>query len=455
MKEKLLRIVRALLPEDAYRRLLATYHLWLAYLGAFFYGYPSRKLFVIAVTGTKGKSSTVEIIRAMLREAGYKTAAASTIQFCIGDQCEPNLYKMTMVGRFFLQKFLRQAVDEGASHAVIEMTSEGAAQFRHKAIELDALVFTNLAPEHLESHGGMERYAAAKLSIAEHLAQSPKRPRIIVANADDAYGAQFLATQVEVRAPFSLADAAPYTADENGARFFWRGQLWNAPLPGVFSLKNILAALALGEALGLPQETMRRALEKTSVIAGRAQRIERGQSFTVIVDYAHTPDSLRALYETFGTSTAALVAAAPAPHRKKAKSPADAGEKNAARSKRRICVLGSTGGGRDTWKRPAMGAIADEFCDLAFITDEDPYDEDPRQIIDAIAQGFSRVTPRIIMDRREAMAAAFREARAGDVVLITGKGTDPYIMRAGGTREPWSDKRVAEEELDVLLTTKA
>src|SRR3989344_8143015 len=167
------------------KKLLNLYHLGWAYMGAMWYRFPSKKLFVIAVTGTKGKSTVADLIRAILHEAGHKVALASTIRFAIAEDSEPNLFKMTMPGRSYLQQFLRKAVDAHCTHAVIEMTSEGAAQFRHRGIALDALVFTNLQPEHLESHGGMEQYALAKLSLAKHLESSPKRPRYIVANIDD------------------------------------------------------------------------------------------------------------------------------------------------------------------------------------------------------------------------------------------------------------------------------
>ncbi len=403
------------------KQLLSFYHLAFAHFGALRWGYPSRKLFVIAVTGTKGKSSTSELIRAILTEAGYKVALASTIRFAIGEESEPNLFKMTMPGRGFLQRFLRRAVNEGATHAVIEMSSEGAKQFRHKGIELDALVFTNLAPEHLESHGSIEAYAAAKLSLAQHLAESPKRPRYIIANADDKYGQAFLETPVEVRIPFFLKDAEPYTVDDTGVRFVYRGgSLFTAPLPGLFSLKNILAALTLCDAMNIPRQTMQSAIQHMLPIAGRAERVERGQNFSVIVDYAHTPDSLRALFETY-------------------------------QHRRIIAVMGSTGGGRDQWKRPEMGKIADELCHYIILANEDPYDEDPLDIVEAIAQGFTKHKPHIILNRRMAIREALREAKEGDVVLLTGKGTDPCICGPAGTREPWSDKRVAEEELDKLL----
>ncbi len=412
--------MRRLIPK----KLLSLYHLAFALLGARWYGNPSAQLFVVGVTGTKGKSSVSELVRTLFAGAGYKTALASTIHFRIGDDIEPNLYKMTMPGRARLQKFLRKALDAGCTHAVIEMTSEGAAQFRHKGIELDALIFTNLQPEHIESHGSMEAYAAAKLSLAQHLADSSKRPRIIVANAEDAYGPAFLAVPVEVKVPFSLKDAEPYSVDDTSVRFVYQREVFSVPLPGLFNLRNVLAALGLGSALGIDIKVMKKALERVGPIKGRVERVEVGQDFAVIVDYAHTPDSLKALFETFRSSNP---------------------------DHRIIVVMGSTGGGRDQWKRPQMGRIADEYCDVAILANEDPYDEDPNKILGDIAKGFSEHQPHIIFDRREAIREALKQACPGDVVLLTGKGTDPYIMGPHGTKEPWSDRRVAQEELHILL----
>lgn len=387
--------------------------------GAVVYGNPSYKLTVIGVTGTKGKSTTTELIAAVLRADGHKVAVASTIHFVIDDKEEPNLFKMTMPGRAYLQKFMARAVGQGCTHAVIEMSSEGAKQLRHLGIEMDALVFTNLQPEHLESHGGMEQYARAKLELAHAVSHSSKRPRIIVANVDDAYGERFLAVDVDTKAPYSLKDASTYTADERSVRFMWRSVLFTVPLPGLFNLYNCLAALTLGEALGITPETMRKGLEHIGVIRGRQERVEKGQPFDVIVDYAHTPDSLRALMEAY-------------------------------KPKRLLCIIGSTGGGRDTWNRPEKGKIAAEYCDVSILANEDPYDEDPQEILNQIAKGFTNRPPVIILDRRAAIAAALTEANKDDVVLITGKGTDPYIMGPRGTKEPWSDRRVAEEELAKL-----
>jgi len=418
-------LVKKLIPTP----LLERYHYALAVLGSLVYRNPSHKLMVIAVTGTKGKSTVVELIRAILTEAGHTTAVASTIRFAIGGESEPNLFKMTMPGRFYLQKFLRRAVAAGATHAVIEMTSEGARQHRHVGIELNALVFLNLQREHIESHGSMEKYAEAKLSLVRHLEASPKRPRLIIANADDKWAKRFLETDVEVRAPFSLKDAEPYTADDKNVRFVWRrGELFAVPLPGLFNLYNMLAAITLCSDLGVPLQTIKKALEHIGPIPGRAERVEKGQRFAVVVDYAHTPDSLRALYETYKES-------------------------------RIIAVLGSTGGGRDTWKRPEMGKLADEHAAVAILTNEDPYDEDPQKIVQEIAKGFSKKKPHVILNRRAAIKEALKEAltlrhaqgnQSGIAVLITGKGTDPYIMGPHGTKESWSDKKVVEEELAKL-----
>lgn len=409
------RFIRSLLPAPV----LGAYHLSLAYAGALYYRFPSRSLTVIAVTGTKGKSSTVELIAEILRAAGHRTASASTIQFRIGEEVERNLFKMTMPGRFFLQGFLRRAVAAGCTHAVVEMTSEGARQYRHRCVSLNALVFTNLAPEHIESHGSFEAYAAAKLSLARAVADSSKRPRLLIANTDDAYGEKFLDFPVEVAAGYSLKDAEPYNTDDRSVRFVWRGELFSVPLPGQFNLYNCLAALTLGEALHIPRSTMKKALERVHRIAGRAERIEQGQPFDVVVDYAHTMESLRALYDTFNT-------------------------------KRIIAVIGATGGGRDTKKRAERGALAEEYAALTFITNEDPYDEDPQKILEDLAAGFTHKKPQLFLDRRAAIREALKAAHAGDAVLLTGKGTDPYIMRANGAKEVWSDAQVAKEELQKL-----
>lgn len=417
--ENILRIIKKFIPHNIFSFFQPVYHYLFAFCAAVVYRFPSRSIKVVAITGTKGKTSTAEIVNALLEEAGYRTALAGTLRFKIGDIEERNLYKMTIPGRFFVQHFLRRAVNAKCDWVIIEMTSEGARQFRHKFIDFDAFIFTNLSPEHIESHGSFENYKDAKLSIARALARSPKRPRIIVANADDQYSNEFLAVDADTKTTYSLKDAEPYTLEKDSTTFNFMGEALSAHLSGAFNLSNMLAGISFARTVGIAPEVIRRTLEKFHGIRGRVERVNAGQNFDVIVDYAHTTDSLEKVYEVFQDS-------------------------------RKICVLGGTGGGRDTWKRPAMGTIASAHCDEIILTNEDPYDEDPQKIVSEILAGIEGGQAEIIMDRREAIARALALAKTGDAVIITGKGTDPYIMEANGKKTPWDDATVAREELVKL-----
>ncbi len=409
--------LKRIVPKGIVKRLRKPYHFLLALVAAIAYGFPAKKLVVIGVTGTKGKSSVSDMLYATLKENGYRVAVASTIRFAINDVSEPNLFKMTMPGRGFIQHFLARAVKAGCTHAIVEITSESTRDFRHLFLFLNALVFTNLQKEHIESHGSFENYAAAKFKIGKALARSSKRPRAIIANSDDAASTPYLGLPVETKLPFSYADVEWVSLEPGRASFTYKNTDFSLQLPGSFSIMNALAVISAASFVGAPLAGIRSALAGLTRIPGRTERIDMGQSFNAVVDYAHTPDSLSALY--------------------------------AAYPGRKICVLGNTGGGRDTWKRPEMGRIADEACAEVILTDEDPYDEEPSAILTAMATGMAR-TPRIILDRREAIRTALSLAQAGDTVLLTGKGTDPYICRAHGTKEPWSDATVVREELAQL-----
>jgi len=399
--------------------LLSFYHLCLALLGALLCGFPSRRLLVIGVTGTKGKSSTTEMLNAIFEEAGYETALLNSIRIKIGHDSKANEMRMSMPGRFYIQRFLSRALRRGCRVAILEMTSEGARFHRERGIVMDALVFTNLAPEHIESHGSFEAYENAKFLLGLQLARSSKRPRIIVANADDAHAKRYLELPVEKQLPYSLSSDSSHAANENGGHFKFDGVDIALHLPGDFSLQNALAAASVAGALDIPTATIKSALEKITIIPGRAERIEAGQNFVVVVDYAHTPESLKALYDAYA-------------------------------SVRKICVMGATGGGRDKWKRPVMGKVAADNCDVVILTNEDPYDEDPRRIVEGLASGMEK-RPEIVMDRREAIARGISLAKPGDAVLITGKGTDPNIAGPRGTKQIWSDAKVAREEIERHL----
>ncbi len=410
MLENTLSKIRRYIPVKIFSFFQPIYHYKLAFLAACIYRFPSRKIKVIGVTGTKGKSTTIEIINAILEEAGYTTALSNTIRYKIGNESTDNKFKMSMPGRFFVQRLIRKAISKKCDYVILEMTSQGTLQYRHKFIELNALVFTNLSPEHIEAHGSYEKYRDAKLEIAKELSRSNKRPRIIISNSDDKESEKFLAFDVEIKKTFNIRDEIPYT-----------------PLLGEFNKYNILAGITLARILDVKEGVIKKAISNLKVIPGRVQFIDCGQDFTVIVDYAHTADSLEKLYQIF--------------------------DKKNLMSKN-ICVLGGTGGGRDTWKRKEMGRIADAYCDEIILTDEDPYDEDPNKIVADVARGIIKQSPKIIMNRREAIAEAINSAKIGDTVLITGKGTDPYIMGPNGKKIPWSDAEVAREEIRKMTQKK-
>lgn len=412
------RILKKIVPEKLVQMFRPLYHRILTFLMALAYGFPARKLTVIGVTGTKGKSTTAEMLFAILRAAGYTTALISTIRFAIEDASEPNRYKMTLQGRGFAQAFMRRALNAGCTHLVIEITSESVLQYRNLFLNLDGLAVTNIQKEHIESHGSFEKYVAAKQAIVDTLIRSPKENKVLVTNEDIPESRAFLASKHVTAIGFSAHELQRLSTTEHGSDFIYGDTHFSLPLSGNFNAINALAAIKFCEALHIPLQTASNALATLLVVRGRVEHIEMGQDFLVIVDYAHTPDSLQALYDAF-------------PKQKK------------------ICVLGNTGGGRDTWKRPIMGRIADESCEKVILTNEDPYDEDPRTILDAMTKDMKRA-PEIIMDRREAIRAALRAARTGDAVLISGKGTDPFIMSARGKKIPWSDAQVTREELGNL-----
>lgn len=405
MLDKTLSFIRQFIPKGIYSFFQPAYHYTLSVLGAIIYRFPGKEINIIAVTGTKGKSTTVEIINAILEQAKYKTAVSNTIRFKIGDDTKPNMYKMSMPGRFFIQKFLRDAVNAKCDFVVMEITSQGVLNFRHKFLNLNSLVFTNLSPEHIESHGSYENYRDAKLDITYELSRSNKRPRILVVNGDDKESEKFLKYDAEKKVKFYINNNV------------------QTPLLGEFNKYNVSGAYELCKELGIKEETIKQAISKFNEVSGRVQFIKANQDFDVIVDYAHTTDSLEKLYKTFG-------------------------------DRNKIAVLGGTGGGRDIWKRSEMGKIADKYCKYIVLTNEDPYDEDPEKIINDVAKGIINQKPTVIMDRRLAIRDALLHAKKGDLVLITGKGTDPYIMGPNGKNTPWSDAKIAKEEIEYILNNK-
>ncbi|MDD5527275.1 MAG: UDP-N-acetylmuramoyl-L-alanyl-D-glutamate--2,6-diaminopimelate ligase [Candidatus Omnitrophica bacterium] len=419
LKQLIKTAIKRVLPKSA----IGAYHLVLTWAGAVWFWFPSRKIKVIGVTGTNGKSTTAMMIATILSRAGFKTAVSSSIEFRIGDRVWKNRSRMTMPGRFALQKFLRRAADENCRYAVVEVSSEGIAQHRHRFIRFEAAALTNLTPEHIESHGGFDNYRAAKGKFFAACRN------IHVINGDDPNCEFFAAFPAARRYVYGIrhsfsdrisaekVTAAKVDLFPAGSSFESEGLAFKLRLPGEFNIYNALAAIAVARSQGVPPEACRAALESIGTIPGRMEKVFAGD-FEVLVDYAVTPDSLEKAYETARRGLAGKL----------------------------ICVLGACGGGRDRWKRPAMGHLAQEYCDRIFITSEDPYDEDPERIIQEIADAAADA--RRITDRKEAIHRALKAAERGDRVIITGKGCEDSMCLAGGRKIPWSDKDIVLEYLE-------
>ena len=406
--------------------MLTLYHRTLSWSAALWYGNPSKKMVVIGVTGTSGKTTTSYLIAYALEARGDKTGMLTTALFKVGDQLWENRTKMTMLGRFQTQRWLRKMYRAGCGYAIIEASSQGIAQYRHEHIAFDIVVLTNLWPEHVEAHGGFENYKRAKIALFEYVAALPRKviqgvtiPRVEILNGTNEYAPDFVKDGfdrvVRLGVPPYAAEQVQTTLD--GSLFMMNGINVALRLPGITNVENALATLAVADALGFSSNETTRMLAVIPGLPGRYEQIAEGQSFRVIVDFAFEPVAVTKLYE--------LV--------------------NATSHDRIIHVLGSCGGGRDAARRPILGRIAGEQADIIIVTNEDPYDDDPREIIDQVAAGAVAAGKRDdldlfrIDDRHQAIRRAIELAQGNDLVLITGKGSEPVMAVAGGRKIPWSD----------------
>lgn len=404
-KQKALNATRDAIPGPMFRLMQPFYHLFMAIAAAFLYGNPSASMKVIGVTGTKGKSTTCLMIAKIFEDQGKAVAMIGSLGYKIKDKEWPNTLKMTMPGRFKLQKFLSEAKRAGCEYVAIEVTSEGIVQKRLQGVTIDCAVFTNLHKEHIEAHDGFENYMEAKKMLFK------KTPNIHIINADNKYAQEFMAIPAKQRFTFGLQQG-----DINQQTLGL-----NPKLAGEFNVYNGLAAISVAHAYGLDIATAQATVESLASVPGRMEYVEVGQPFEVVIDYAHTPESLEGVYQTLKLGAGKLIG-----------------------------VLGAAGGGRDHWKRPVFGEIAARYCDEIILTNEDPYDEDPEQILRDIEQGIQPTElnkVKAIIDRAGAIATAVEDAQAGDTIVITGKGSETSIAMAGGKRIPWSDKEVVKEIL--------
>ncbi|MEW6617015.1 MAG: UDP-N-acetylmuramyl-tripeptide synthetase [Patescibacteria group bacterium] len=436
-------MIKKLIRKITPKFLISWYHLILAYVGACFYGFPSKKMIVIGVLGTRGKTTVANLIWSCFTAAGYKTGLTGTANIRIGDEERMNPYHMTMPGRFTLQRLLKEMYDKGCRCVVVETPSEGVEQWRHKGIAYDAAVMTTLYPEYLAVHNwSFERCKDMDEKIFEILHLQPRKKigeknisKVIVVNNEIEEKERFLKHKSDIKVTYAIhggADIVPEKINISSSQvsFSISGVVYTLGILGDFNVGNALAAIATVSAYGVSNEAIQNGLQNIRLVPGRMEKIDEGQKFSVFVDYAHDAVSIEA----------ALLSI-----------------KNLKKEKEGnvIVLLGGQGGGRDKKKRPIMGQIAAQMADYVVITNEDPYQDDPVQIMEEVARGSEdagKIRGKdlfVINDRREGIKKALSLATSGDAVLIAGKGAEQSMEVKEG-QIPWDDRVVVKEELKLL-----
>ncbi len=430
------KLIRSFLPQTFIDR----WHALQAWLAAAFCGFPARKLSIIGITGTDGKTSVSHYVTQLLHDADFRVGMLTTVAISIRGKRTLNKTKMTTLTPFALHRYLKAMVDAGCTHAVVETTSHALSQHRVDGIYYDVVVFTNLSHEHLDYHKTMTDYQKAKELLFA------RNPKIAIVNADDPAAPDFLRYPASQKFTFGILDqlrpkGLPLEPDiaahklkmtSHGSEFHLTSPFgeedFTIPIPGRFTIANALAAISVASSLGVNLPSIKHSLAQLQPVEGRLEHINEGQSFDIIVDFAHTPNGLQQVYSTLRPMVKGKL----------------------------IAVLGAAGN-RDKSKRPILGALAGQFADYIIITNEDPGTEDPRTIIDAVAAGVPRGRPNPeeakkgeghwwwrVTDRREAIQKAISLAGAGDLVLITGKGGE-HVMAIGDKLIPWNDARIVRD----------
>ena len=439
MKEKTLNLIRKIVPKRIFKFFQPFYHFLLALSGNIVYRFPGKKMICIGVTGTNGKSTTVELINSILKSAGYKTGMLSTVAFEINGEREENKTSRTTLGRWQTPKMLRKMVKAGCRYAIVEVASEGIVQFRTWGIPFDVAVFTNLSPEHLNTHGTMANYRKAKGKLFENLAtsmrkkkiQGAKKTKILkvnVFNADDKEAKYFGSFPADIHYGFGLkkGDVKAQKINQNtklsfDINFQNKSYYIQTDLVGKFNVLNILAAWAVGFSQEIDPRKIKWGIEEVKSIKGRMEKVAEKNGVKFYIDYAMTPDSYELLFDEM---------------------------REIARGKI-IAVFGAAGD-RDRKKRPIIGEIAAKKTDYTILTDDEPYSEDPKKIITEIESGFKKVAKenyKVIRDRKEAIREASKIAQAGDVVVVPGIGHQAYRNVGGVKKIAWNEGEIIREVL--------
>lgn len=372
-------------------------------ISASFWGYPSRRLRLVGVTGTNGKTTTTYLVRTILEHHGWPTGVIGTLNG-----------PLTTPGPPELQRRLAGMVDDGYRAVAMEVSSHGLHQHRVDATEFAVGVFTNLDRDHLDYHGDMERYFDAKATLFD-----PGRIETGVINRDDVWGARLLSRATPESIAYSLDDADALELGHTGSKFKWRGQDVRLPIPGRFNVYNALAAATATACLDVPESTIAESLAMASAPPGRMELIDAGQRFRLVVDCAHTPSALAQVLDALQGRTGRLI------------------------------VVFGCGGDRDRSKRPAMGALVARHADLGILTADNPRSEPLDKIFADVLAGEGADALLIEPDRRTAIRMAINAAWEGDTLLIAGKG-DQTVQQIGTASMPFDDRHVAREAVESL-----
>jgi UDP-N-acetylmuramoyl-L-alanyl-D-glutamate--2,6-diaminopimelate ligase len=410
-------IVKKIIPKNLFKKIEPYGHLGEAILAEIVHGFPARKLKIIGVTGTDGKTSTCSFVKQMLASNGYKTAMMTTISVDYGDGTgeHANPTRMTTVGAFPLVRQLKKIKQSGAEWLVLETTSHALAQHRTWGVPYHLAVMTNLSHEHLDYHGTFEKYMQAKIMLFKQCNRNRKGLKTGVVNADDPHAEDF-AKAIKRSISFGI-DKGELQAKNVKLRPSGSSYLVEigdeeydiqCHLPGSFNIYNSLAAVAAGLAIGLGKKQIETGVASLMAVEGRMTHVDEGQSFDVVVDYAHTPDSFEKLFSELKPLVKGSI----------------------------ISVFGSAGR-RDEAKRAEQGKIAGKYSDVVIATEEDDRDCDGQQILDQIASGAKKSGKKegknlfLIHKREDAVAKAIKMAKAGDLVILLGKGHEQSILTNG------------------------
>jgi UDP-N-acetylmuramoyl-L-alanyl-D-glutamate--2,6-diaminopimelate ligase len=427
------KIVKSIIPSSLFKRIEPFGHLIEAVFFNLINGFPARGMKVIGVTGTNGKTTTTFMIHRMLTEAGYKTGIMTTVAYGVGDDIKPQVQHMTNVPVPELMKRLKFMRSQGIDWLVFEVTSQGLAQNRVWGVPFSVAVLTNITHEHLDYHGTFEKYRDAKKKLFTLTNRNSNGLRVGIVNADDP-SAELFAAAVQTPVTYGLKAgdlrATKVHLTPAGSRYVVKTEHHeyhiDCHIPGSFNVANSLAVVGVGRALGLHKEQIEKGIAVTKNVEGRMTRIDEGQDFDVIVDFAHTPDSFEKLFKDLRPVV-----------------------------KGKLIAMFGSAGRRDEAKRAVQGRLAGEYCDEVVITEEDDRDVDGMEIMNQIAEGAEaagKVHDKdlfLVHDRTEAIKFALERAKSGDTVILLGKGHEKTIERADG-EHAWDEISTTRSEIRKL-----